>query len=124
MYLNKQTNLFKVVNCDFEGTLEEFVAVAKDKAEKQNGYFVAAPKNNCFTFTCLPWVQYTTKTHSYSGNNFRGGAVFDWGKFYTDADQRLKMPFSVESNHCFVDGYHIGVLNEKLQAKLDSFAQL
>lgn len=44
--------------------------------------------------------------------------MFDFGKFY-EKNGRKVMPFSIEVHHSFIDGYHIGLLVEKLQEALD-----
>jgi chloramphenicol O-acetyltransferase type A len=45
---------------------------------------------------------------------------FDWGKYF-DKDGKKILPFSVQVNHSFVDGVHVGKLVDSLQNYLNDF---
>ena len=117
-YLDKQTELFKVVNVPFEGSIEEYCQAARQKAEAQKEYFTGPLGNDVFQFSPMPWVMYRHISHTNSGKKDNATPLFDWGKFY-EKDGRLLLPFSVQVHHSFVDGVHIGKLVEKLQEKLN-----
>ena len=117
-YLDKQTELFKVVNMPFEGSIEEYCQAARQKAEAQKEYFTGPLGNDVFQFSPMPWVTYRHISHTNSGKIDNATPLFDWGKFY-EKDGRLLLPFSVQVHHSFVDGVHIGKLVEKLQEKLN-----
>ncbi|MDD3154337.1 MAG: CatA-like O-acetyltransferase [Victivallaceae bacterium] len=117
VWLNKETELFKFVAYPSMETLPAFVAGAKAAAEAQTEYFVAPPANDAFVFSPLPWVSYTEKSHTYSGNAEQASPIFDWGKFFVRGDE-LILPFSVQVHHSFVDGIHIGKLHDALQREL------
>lgn len=117
-YLDKQTELFKVVNVPFEGSIEEYCQAARQKAEAQKEYFTGPLGNDVFQFSPMPWVTYRHISHTNSGKKDNATPLFDWGKFY-EKDGRLLLPFSVQVHHSFVDGVHIGKLVEKLQEKLN-----
>lgn len=119
-YLNKETELFKFVNIPLTDTIEEYVEVAYEKAEGQEEYFAGAPANDCYIFSALPWVKFTSISHTFGGSCENAVPNFDWGKFY-EKHGKLYMPFSVKVHHSFVDGYHIGKFAENLQKHLDSF---
>ena len=117
-YLDKQTELFKVVNVPFEGSIEEYCQAARQKAEAKKEYFTGPLGNDVFQFSPMPWVTYRHISHTNSGKKDNATPLFDWGKFY-EKDGRLLLPFSVQVHHSFVDGVHIGKLVEKLQEKLN-----
>ena len=117
-YLNKQTELFKVVNVPFANNMEEYCQTAKQAAEEQKEYFTGPLGNDVFQFSPMPWVTYTHISHTNSGKKDNATPLFDWGKFY-ERDGKLLLPFSVQAHHSFVDGLHIGKLVEKLQAELN-----
>lgn len=117
-YLDKQTELFKVVNMPFEGSIEEYCQAARQKAEAQKEYFTGPLGNDVFQFSPMPWVTYRHISHTNSGKKDNATPLFDWGKFY-EKDGRLLLPFSVQVHHSFVDGIHIGKLVAKLQEKLN-----
>lgn len=119
-YLDKSTELFKVVNVPMQETMEEYVALAKKTEENQTDYFVSPMANDIYQFSPFPWVSYTHISHTESGKKDNAVPLFDWGKFY-EKDGKVYMPFSVQVHHSFVDGIHIGKLAERLQCYLDCF---
>ena len=119
-YLNKETELFKVVVVPMIDGLEEYVRLAQKTAIEQHEYFTASPANNIFQCSAIPWVTYTHISHTISGNKESASPLFDWGKYY-EKDERFLMPMSVQAHHSFVDGIHIGKFADRLQKFLDEF---
>ena len=119
-YLDKQTELFKVVNVPFAGNMSEYCKTAKQAAEEQREYFTGPLGNDVFQFSPMPWVTYTHVSHTNSGKRDNATPLFDWGKFY-ERYGKLLLPFSVQAHHSFVDGLHIGRLAENLQSWLNNY---
>ncbi len=119
-YLNRQTELFKVVNVDMQDTLEEYVKIALEKAESQKEYFTGPLGNNVFQFSPIPWVSYTHISHTNSGKKDNATPLFDWGKYF-ERDGKVMLPFSIQVHHSFVDGIHIGKFVDLLQGYLDKY---
>ena len=119
-YLDKQTELFKVVNVPFAGNMGEYCKTAKQAAEEQREYITGPLGNDVFQFSPMPWVTYTHVSHTNSGKRDNATPLFDWGKFY-ERDGKLLLPFSVQAHHSFVDGLHIGRLAENLQSWLNNY---
>ena len=117
-YLNRETELFKVVNVPMRDTLEDYVALAAKTAAEQRDYFTGPLGNDVFQCSPMPWVSYTHISHTNSGKKDNATPLFDWGK-YTERDGRMLMPVSVQAHHSFVDGIHIGQFAERLQTYLD-----
>ena len=117
-YLDKDTELFKVVNVPFKGSMQEYCKTAKHKAQTQKEYFTGPLGNDVFQFSPMPWVTYRHISHTNSGKKENATPLFDWGKFY-EKGERLLLPFSVQVHHSFVDGIHIGKLAGKVQEKLN-----
>lgn len=117
-YLNKETELFKVVNVEMQDTLEQYNSVAARKAEDQKEYFTGPLGNDVFQFSPMPWVSYTHISHTNSGKKDNATPLFDWGKYF-DRDGKKILPFSVQVHHSFVDGIHIGKLVDSLQNYLN-----
>lgn len=117
-YLNKETELFKVVNVEMQDTLEQYNSVAARKAEDQKEYFTGPLGNDVFQFSPMPWVSYTHISHTNSGKKDNATPLFDWGKYF-DRDGKKILPFSVQVHHSFVDGIHIGKLVDSLQNNLN-----
>ena len=66
-YLNKATELFKVVNVPMTDTIEEYVVMAVQAAKEQQEYFTGPLGNDVFQFSPMPWVSYTHISHTNSG---------------------------------------------------------
>ena len=113
-YLNKDTELFKVVNVPMQNSIEEYVELAKETEGNQTAYFTGPMGNDIYQFSSFPWVSFTHISHTDSGKKDNATPLFDWGKFY-ERDGKVLMPFSVQVHHSFVDGVHIGKLADKLQ---------
>ncbi len=120
-YLNKETELFKVINVPMRDTLKEYVELATRTAEEQKEYFIGPLGNDVFQCSPMPWVTYTHISHTNSGKKDNATPLFDWGRYY-ERDGRIIMPVSVRAHHSFVDGIHIGRFAEQLQNYLDEFS--
>lgn len=119
-YLDKDSELFKVVTVEMQDTLEEYVAIAAQKAANQKEYFTGPLGNDVFQFSPMPWVTYTHISHTNSGKKDNATPLFDWGK-YVERAGKIVLPFSVQVHHSFVDGIHIGKFADALQHYLDTF---
>lgn len=119
-YLNKETELFKVVNVPFIENLSEYVALATKTAEEQQEYFTGPLGNDVFQCSPMPWVTYTHISHTNSGKKDNATPLFDWGKYY-EKDERVLIPISIQAHHSFVDGIHIGQFVDALQKFFDEY---
>ena len=117
-YLNKETELFKVVNVPMTDTLEEYVNYASQIANEQKEYFTEPLGNDVFQCSPMPFLTYTHISHTNSGKKDNATPLFDWGKYYKKENGKIVMPVSVQAHHSFVDGIHIGKFAEKLQKYL------
>lgn len=117
-YIDKETELFKVVNVPMKETAEDYVRTALKAAREQKEYFTGPLGNDVFQFSPFPWVSYTHISHTNSGNKENATPLFDWGKFF-ERDGKILLPFSVQAHHSFVDGIHVGKLADLLQDALN-----
>lgn len=118
-YLNKETELFKVVNVPMKDSMKEYVELATKIANEQKEYFTGPLGNDVFQCSPLPWITYTSVSHTNSGKKDNATPLFDWGKYYMK-DGRYFMPLSVQVHHSFADGLHVGKFAEKIQEYLDN----
>ncbi len=119
-YLNKETELFKVVNVCIQNTLEEYISIASKTAEDQKTYFTGPLGNDIFQFSPMPWISYTHISHTNSGKKDNATPIFNWGKYF-ERNGKIILPFSVHVHHSFVDGIHVGKLADSLQNALNNF---
>jgi len=121
-YLDKGTELFKVVTVPMQESLGDYVRLARTTAENQKEYFPGPVRDDVFIFSALPWITFTNVSHIYFGDGEKAQPVFDWGK-YSEKDGKVLLPFSVQVHHSFVDGIHIGRLATNLQNYLDALGR-
>ncbi len=117
-YLNKDTELFKVVNVPFIDDMGEYCRLALKTAKEQQEYFTGPLGNDVFQCSAMPWVTYTHISHTNSGKKDNATPLFDWGRYY-EKDGRIMIPVSVQAHHSFVDGLHIGKFADRLQRFFD-----
>lgn len=117
-YLNKDTELFKVVNVPMYDTMEEYVELAAKTAKEQKEYFTGPLGNDVFQCSPMPWITYTHISHTNSGKKDNATPLFDWGKYF-ERNGRIIIPISVQAHHSFVDGIHVGKFADMLQKYMD-----
>lgn len=117
-YLNKESELFKVVHVSMQDTMKAYVETAVRTAEEQQEYFTGPLGNDVFQFSPLPWISYTHISHTNAGNKDNATPLLDWGKYFY-RDNRVILPFSIQAHHSFVDGLHVGRLAMLIQTYLD-----
>ncbi len=76
-------------------------------------------KNYIF-ITSIPWLRFTSIEHPVYKFKSADIPSISWGKFTTDDKGTLKIPFSVQAHHGFVDAFHIHQLAETISARLSS----
>jgi chloramphenicol O-acetyltransferase type A len=107
---------------DLDGSLSDFVKLAKETSAKQKNYFdytSTAGRDDLIYITCIPWVSFTHLSHTILINKNDSVPRISWGKFFIQ-DGKTLLPFSVQVHHAFVDGMHVGQYFEKLQKYLDT----
>jgi chloramphenicol O-acetyltransferase type A len=115
--------LFKMVMVEMEPGLHDFVSKAKRISEAQQFYFgdvSAKGRDDVLYITCIPWVSFTSLSHTFRLNADDAVPRISWGKYFVENGRTL-LPFSVQAHHSFVDGVHIGKYFEKLQLLLDQW---
>ncbi|MDE5648958.1 MAG: chloramphenicol acetyltransferase [Oscillospiraceae bacterium] len=119
-YLNKETELFKVVNVPMQNSMKEYVELATITAREQKECFIGPLGNDVFQCSPMPWISYTHISHTNSGKKDNATPLFDWGKYY-QKDERYILPISIQAHHSFVDGIHVGRLADRLQQFMDEY---
>jgi Chloramphenicol O-acetyltransferase len=117
------SDLFKMVTVDMEESIEQFALKSEAKSRNQKDYFVASEvegRDDLIFITCIPWVSFTSLSHTISFNKDDSVPRIAWGKHYADSN-KIILPFSVQAHHSFVDGIHVGRYIEILQNYLDRF---
>ena len=114
-HLKKGSDAFQIVTVPCKGTMEEFCAAAKERCEKQD-YFIdyAGEGIDMIFLSCLPWVDVTALTNERNLDVDDAVPRIAWGK-YVEENGRKTLGLSVEVNHRFIDGVHIGQFARELE---------
>lgn len=111
---------FKLLIVDMESTLSDFIDAAKKKSKNQKKYFPfdeLVGRDDLIYYTSIPWISFTHLSHTINLNKDDAVPRISWGRYYTD-DKKTLLPYSVQVNHAFVDGIHIGKFKEKLEENM------
>lgn len=109
-----QDDFFHIVVCSLEGTLEEYCQRAKLANLEQEEFIDFSDEgDDLIYFTCAPWFEMTAMTNERDFRKYDAIPRVAWGK-YVERDGRLQLHISVEVNHMFIDGSHIGLFHQKL----------
>lgn len=119
-HLPRDSEQFRIVTLPCEGSLEDFCAAAKKKAEEQD--FFIDPKGegiDMIFFSCLPWLDVTGLTNERNLDPDDAIPRIAWGKFVPE-NGRLMLGISLEVNHRFIDGLHIGQFARELEGMISA----
>ncbi|WP_299527021.1 CatA-like O-acetyltransferase [uncultured Lutibacter sp.] len=106
--------------CDFpyKFSIIEFIESAKAIIENhKKGIKFDANENELAIVHCstIPWISLTGFKHARKGDEKTMGVPkIVFGKWFEEAELK-KIPFSVEVHHALLDGFHVGLLFEKMQ---------
>ncbi|HEY9168320.1 MAG TPA: CatA-like O-acetyltransferase [Lutibacter sp.] len=106
--------------CDFKyyATLSAFNAngtIVLENHKKGIGFNTQEDQLGIIHCSTIPWVSFTGFKHARNGNeSLRGIPKVVFGKIFKE-NEIQKVPFSVEVHHALMDGYHVGLLYEKMQ---------
>ena len=105
---------FHIVVAPMDGTLEEYCEAAKKANAEQEEFIIFEEEGDDLVyFTCAPWFEMTAMTNERDFQKYDAIPRVAWGK-YVERDGRLQLNISVEVNHMFIDGLHIGQFHQKL----------
>lgn len=109
-HLDRGSELFKIITLPCEGGLEEFCRAAAEKTAAQSAFIDAgAEGDDLIYFSCLPWVELTALTNERDTGSSRLDSIprVAWGKYF-ERGGGIYVNISIEVNHRFIDGVHIG----------------
>lgn len=76
-------------------------------------------QRNSIFITCLPWLELAAIEHPVYRHRDADIPTFTWGKFGpAQEDGRMRVPFSAQAHHGFVDGYHVQTLAQVLAQRI------
>lgn len=117
--LHPGSGQFHIVTMPCGGTIQDFCAAAKEKSRAQTTLLSGEDSQDLIFFSCLPWVELTALTNERNFNPDDTVPRIAWGK-YTQEGGRTLLHLSLELNHRFVDGLHVGRFHEALTSLIES----
>ena len=118
-HLPKDSEQFQIVTLPCEGSLEDFCAAAKEKAESQDFFIDLKDEGiDMIFFSCLPWLDVTGLTNERNQDADDAVPRIAWGK-YVEENGRWMLGMSLEVNHRFIDGLHIGLFAKELEKLME-----
>ncbi len=120
--LKDGSELFHIVTLPAGDDMAAFCAAAKAKSAAQTVFLDQTSEGaSLIYFSCAPWLDLTALTNEC---DFDAGDAIPrvaWGR-YVGENGRKTLGLSLEVNHRFVDGYHIGRFAEELTNLITSLA--
>ncbi|MCI9121394.1 MAG: hypothetical protein HFG00_07715 [Oscillibacter sp.] len=110
---------FHIVTLPLEKNIRSFCAAAKAKSAAQTTFLDQEDSLDLIYFSCLPWVELTALTNERNFDPDDAVPRIAWGK-YTQEGERTLLHISLELNHRFVDGIHVGRFHEALSALIEA----
>lgn len=111
--------LFHIVSIPAYGSIAEFCEAASKTSCEQDCFIdMTKEGDNLAYYSCVPTLRLTALTNErdYSEPDFADDNIprITWGK-YTENNGRLELNISMEVNHRFIDGIHIGKFATELE---------
>lgn len=111
---------FHIVTLPKPGTLDEFCRAAKAKSDAQKTFLdQSGEPDDLIYISCTPWFDLTGCTNERDFDKDDNIPRITWGK-YVPENGRETLGMSLEVNHRFIDGYHLGLFYKHLQANIDA----
>lgn len=117
--IHRESEAFYIVNMLLENNIDDFCKKAKEISFSQASFFLKdKPANEAWIyFSCIPWIDITCITNERDFNPDDTVPRISWGK-YVSCNGRKKLNMSLEVNHRFIDGFHIGLFERHLAEKI------
>ena len=113
--LKKDSESFHIVTMPCKGDIAEFCFDAKRRSAEQTTFLSTDKEGvDLIYFSCLPWIELTALTNERAFDPADAIPRVSWGKFH-ERDGRKILGMSLELNHRFTDGVHIGKFAEALE---------
>ena len=111
---------FHIVTLPKAGTLEDFCRAAKARSAAQQTFLDQDGETDALLYiSCTPWFDLTGCTNERDFDRDDNIPRITWGK-YVPENGHETLGMSVEVNHRFVDGCHLGQFYQHLQSAIDA----
>lgn len=121
--LKPDAEQFHIVTMDHLPDIDSFCREATHRSRTQTVFIDSEKESDALVYySCLPWIELTALTNErdLASPNALDDSIprIAWGKF-TEENGRKVLGLSVEVNHRFIDGIHIGRFAKKLEQVIE-----
>lgn len=118
---------FHIVTMEHVPEIGAFCREAARLSREQSGFIdMGQETDSLIYYSSLPWIELTALTNE---RDLSTPEALDenipriaWGK-YTEENGRKKLHISIEVNHRFIDGYHIGLFAKGLETVIQTLGE-
>ena len=110
---------FHIVTLPMEEDIRAFCAAARAKSAAQTTFLDQEDSLDLIYFPCLPWVELTALTNERAFDPDDAEPRIAWGKYAQEGERKV-LHISLELNHRFVDGLHVGRFYEELTKLMEA----
>ena len=113
----REDKTFSFSEVEFNEDLNIFIENYNTEAtrvQNKTGLFSREHNENIVHFSAVPWINFTSISHSRSFTFPDSCPKFSFGKMTTENDKKF-MSMSVHVHHGLVDGYHLGLFFEEFE---------
>lgn len=115
--INRPNGTFAFAHIKYHTDENQFYKMALEEIERvQNstGLEPLAPDESYIHFSAIPWIDFTSLSHSRRFSFPDSIPKISFGKM-TEHNGKKTMPVSIHVHHGLADGYHVGQFIEKFQ---------
>lgn len=113
--IKKGEELFYIVTMPIQDDVVAFCREAAERSGAQTCFInMSSETDELVYLSCTPALSITALTNEHDSGKDDAIPRIAWGK-YRDVNGRKELGLSVEVNHRFIDGYHIGKFAEELE---------
>ena len=118
-YMEKGEELFRIITVPVRGSMDDFCREAGEKCASQKQFIDQSSEGDDLIYiSCLPWLDLTALSNELDvgAPGFRDDSIprIAWGRI-KEREGKKYLNLSVEVNHRFIDGVHIGQLAAKIE---------
>ncbi|MCC8180874.1 MAG: type A chloramphenicol O-acetyltransferase [Planctomycetes bacterium] len=106
---NTFSNIWTSYNPDFSIFYQAYLLDIKRYGDLKGLFTKPDQPDNCFTVSCLPWVNFTGFNINVFGDGSYLRPIFTIGKYSREKDKTL-IPLAVQAHHATCDGHHTSQL--------------
>lgn len=103
---------------DFKTFINSFIKL-KQEAENDQIQKYEKDYNKCY-ISCTPWMRVTSVSNAMNYDIKDSIPRIFWGKYFIE-NNKYMIDLSIQFNHAFQDGYHIGLFQNNIQKYINSF---